>query len=131
MKARSRADRVPAAHDGPHFELEAIGRTLDDLSPAGKRRPPRRVRAKLAWAPSPRSGSAPRRRFATVGFLDAAELLASLLKQSLKAGALRRIALRFKLLAKVINVRRATKRSMAPFSPFNTSARKVARRGAL
>ena len=54
--------------------------------------------------PLPRSGSAPRRRFATVGFLDAAELLASLLKQSLKAGALRRIALRFKLLAKVINV---------------------------
>lgn len=27
------ADRVPAAHDGPLFELEGIGRTLQDLAP--------------------------------------------------------------------------------------------------
>jgi hypothetical protein len=43
------ADRFPAAHDGPLFELEAIGRTLDDLSPRASR-PRRGVGAKLAWA---------------------------------------------------------------------------------
>ena len=45
-----RADRVPAARDGPQFELEAIGRTLDDLSPAQKRKPPQGVRFRLLWA---------------------------------------------------------------------------------
>jgi hypothetical protein len=43
------ADRIPAAHDGPLFELDTIGRTLDDLSPAEQRRPPRGVRFKLEW----------------------------------------------------------------------------------
>ena len=43
-------DRVPAAQDGPLFELEAIGRTLDDLSPAQKRRPPVGVRFRLEWS---------------------------------------------------------------------------------
>jgi glutathione S-transferase len=42
-------DRVPAAHDGPLFELGAIGRTLDDLSPAQKGEPRRGARAKLIW----------------------------------------------------------------------------------
>ena len=44
-----KADRFPAAQDGPLFELEAIGRTLNDLSPAERRRPPRGVRAKVAY----------------------------------------------------------------------------------
>jgi hypothetical protein len=44
-----KADRVPAARDGPIFELESIGRTLDDLSPADKSKRTRGVRAKLIW----------------------------------------------------------------------------------
>jgi hypothetical protein len=44
------ADRFPAARDGPQFELEAIGRTLDDLSPAEQRKPPQAVRSRLMWA---------------------------------------------------------------------------------
>jgi hypothetical protein len=28
-------DRVPAAADGPEYELQAIGRALDDLRPRG------------------------------------------------------------------------------------------------
>ncbi|HWF77639.1 MAG TPA: hypothetical protein VN694_10740 [Caulobacteraceae bacterium] len=45
-----RGDRVPAAQDGARFELEAIGRALDDLSPAQQRRPPASVRARLEWS---------------------------------------------------------------------------------
>jgi hypothetical protein len=33
------ADRVPAAADGPEYELHAIGRTLEDLSPADRASP--------------------------------------------------------------------------------------------
>ncbi len=44
------ADRFPAAQDGPEFQLHAIGRALDDLSPAEQRKPPRAVRARLTWA---------------------------------------------------------------------------------
>jgi hypothetical protein len=32
------------------FELEAIGRTLYDLSPAEQRSPPRNVRVRLEWS---------------------------------------------------------------------------------
>jgi hypothetical protein len=45
-----RDDHVPAAQDGPLFELEAVGRALDDLSPAQKRRPPQGVRFRLEWS---------------------------------------------------------------------------------
>lgn len=43
------ADRIAAAHGGPRFELEGIGRTLDDLGPAERLAPRRNVRAKLMW----------------------------------------------------------------------------------
>jgi hypothetical protein len=32
-------DRMPAAFDGPRFEMARIGRTLDDLGPADVARP--------------------------------------------------------------------------------------------
>ncbi len=44
------ADRAPAAYNGSLYELEAIRRTLDDLSPAERRRPPTDVRFKLEWS---------------------------------------------------------------------------------
>jgi len=46
------ADRVPAAADGPMYELQSISRILDDLNPQDKKLEPRPggVRAPLIWA---------------------------------------------------------------------------------
>jgi hypothetical protein len=41
-------DKFPPAEDGPHFELQSIGRTLSDLPPSS---PPRRGGAGLRLVP--------------------------------------------------------------------------------
>ena len=45
-----RADRFPAAEGGPLFELEAIRRTLDDLTLAERTVPKPGERAALMWS---------------------------------------------------------------------------------